>query len=50
MSGGPPDEIEPILVQIEENRITDYVSIMIACDKLLGFVDLEVLEVVYAEI
>src|SRR5215203_2825272 len=50
MSGGPPDKIEPIFVQIEENRITDHVSIMIACDKLLGFVNFEVLEVVYAEI
>src|SRR5215203_2257120 len=35
---------------MEENRITDHVSIMIACDKLLGLVDFEVLEVVYAEI
>src|SRR5215203_4275651 len=50
MSGGPPDEIEPILVQIEENRITEHVSIMIACDKLLGFVNFKSLEVVYAEI
>src|SRR5215208_3621487 len=50
MSGGPPDEIELILVQVEENRITDHVSIMIASDKLLGFVNFEVLEVVYAEI
>src|SRR5215212_10546726 len=49
MSGGPPHEIESILVQIEENRITDHVSITIACDKLLGLVDFEVLEVVYAE-
>src|SRR5215218_833789 len=50
MSGGPPHESEPILVQIEENRITDHVSMMIACDKLLGIVSFEVLEIVYAEI
>src|SRR5215210_4984270 len=50
MSSRPPNEVEPILVQIEENRITDHVSIMIACDKLLGFVNFEVLEAVYAEI
>src|SRR5688572_1333682 len=50
MSGGPPDEIEPFLVQIEENRITDHISIMIACNKLFGLVYFEGLEVVYAEI
>src|SRR5829696_4344011 len=50
MSGGPPDVIESIVVQIEENHITDHVSVMIACDKLLGLVDFEGLEVVYAEI
>src|SRR5687767_8519342 len=50
MSGGPPDEIEPILVQMEENRITDHVTILIACNKLLGLVDFEGLEVVHAEI
>src|SRR5215207_1333285 len=50
MSGRSSNKIDLILVQIEENRITDHVSIMIACDKLLGFVDFKVLEVVYAEI
>src|SRR5215213_722365 len=50
MSGGPPHESEPILVEIEENRITDHISIMIACDILLGLVNFEVLEVIYAVI
>jgi hypothetical protein len=50
VSGRTPDETKSIFFQIEENRITDHISIMIAGDKLLGFIDFEIFEAVYAEI
>jgi len=50
VGGRTPDEIEPILIQIEENSITDHIPIMIACDKLLGSTDFEVLEAIHAKV
>ena len=50
VSGRTPDEIEFILVQIKENRIANHVSIMIAGDKLLGLIDLEILEAIDTQI
>jgi len=48
--GGPSDKIELVLVQIEENRIADYVAVVVACDELLGLVDLEILERIYTQV
>src|SRR5712671_6287577 len=36
--GGPPDEKQLILVEVEENPVADHVSVVTARDKLLRFI------------
>ena len=48
--GRTADQIELVLVQIKEDGVADDVAIVIAGDKLLGLIDFEILEGIYAEI
>ena len=46
----PANETEPVIAQVEENRVANHVAIVIARDELLGLVDFEILEAVDAQI
>src|SRR5207244_2942086 len=46
----PPDEIESVFGQIKEDGVTNHVSIMVTRNELLGLVDFEIFEGIYAEI
>ncbi len=50
MSGRAPDEIESILIEMEENRITNHISIMVTRNKLLGLIDFEILKAIHTKI
>src|SRR6202161_138434 len=49
-SGRAADQIEAVLIEIEENRIADHVTVMVTGDELLGLAGLEILEAVDAKI
>ena len=48
--GGTADEADPVLLQVEEDRVPDHVAVVVAHDELLRLVRREVLERVHAEV
>src|SRR5688572_3681778 len=42
----PPDQIEGVLIEIEEDDVTNDIAVIVAHDVLLGFADFKILEAV----
>src|SRR5262249_48171672 len=50
MDGGTADNIEQLFLEVKQNGIANYVSIVATRNVLLGFIDVKVLEAIYAVI
>jgi len=48
--GRTAHQVELVFVQVEENRIPNHIAVVIAGNKLLGLVDLEILKAIDGEI